>query len=426
MPDATDLEISAAAETIGVTLNEDQHAGATNLLRAIDRGETDLVLTGPAGSGKTTLLKTMIRAFRARGIRPRLCATTGKAASRIQDVTREPATTLHQAMKFRVLEGKNGRPVFVDPKAPCEARDALVVDEASMVDTWMYRSVRDNLPTGAISAWSGDKWQLPPIEGTWGPNFDRAHAVLTTICRQALDSPILYAATEVREGRAFPMGTLGKAYERKTTDFGEVVERLLDARARGLDTSAITYRNEMRQRINERVRRALGRTEPIEPKDRLLVRTNHRGLGRMNGEVLLVETVTPWAETFAGLEAIARQRATPFERGLLEVRTACGITALVHPSAIGMDRLEFQKTLWTNRQPNPKFLAATQPYHHLHVDYGEALTVHTAQGSEFDDVIFVLDGASRWRAQQDPEMARRLCYTAATRAKSSLFVAILG
>jgi exodeoxyribonuclease-5 len=426
MPNALDLEISAAAETLGVTLNEGQHEGATNLLRAVDHGETDLVLTGPAGSGKTTLLKTLIRAFRARGIRPRLSATTGKAASRVQTVTGEPATTLHQAMKFRVLEGRDGTPQFVNPQAPCEAKDALFVDEASMVDTWLYGQVRKMLPPTAISAWSGDKWQLPPIEGTWGPNFDGAQAVLTTICRQALDSPILYVATEVREGRVFPTGRLGTDYERKDTDFGEVVERLLEARNAGRDISAITYRNEMRQRINERVRRALGRTDPVEPGDRLLVRTNHRGLGRMNGEVLLVESTRPWTQTYAGIEAIARQRATPFEKDLVEIRTACGVTALVHPSQIGADRLAFQKTLWKDRVPNPKFLAATMPYQHLHVDYGEALTVHTAQGSEFQDVIFVLDGASRWRAQQDPEMARRLCYTAATRAKSSLFVAILG
>lgn len=423
-----DQEIAGAAEALGVTLTEDQHGGARNIFREVERGTRSIVLTGPAGSGKTTLARTLLKMFRLRGIRPRVCATTGKAAARVSTVTQEPASTLHQALKFRVLDNPTvkNRPVFVDPKAPCEPDEALFIDEASMVDQWIYQKAMDNLPPGAFAIWCGDKFQLPPVEGTWGPDFDHAHATLSTICRQALDSPVLFAATEVREGRPFPTGRIGTAYERLTTTFTDVVDRLLDARGRGLDTTAITYRNEMRKRINERVRRALGRTDPVEVGDRLLVRTNHRGLGRMNGEVLLVDRVTSWASTEAGQEAIRRQRATPFEIELLEVHTECGITALVHPLCIGIDRMEMQKTLWTQRAPNPKFLAATHPMHHLHVDYGEALTVHTAQGSEFDDVIFVLDAASRWRAQQDLDMARRICYTAATRAKQSLCVAILG
>jgi ATP-dependent exoDNAse (exonuclease V) alpha subunit len=56
----------------------------------------------------------------------------------------------------------------------------------------------------------------------------------------------------------------------------------------------------------------------------------------------------------------------------------------------------------------------------LHIDHGWCLTVHKSQGSEWSEVGFIADGGYRWLKSKSPDDARRLAYTAVTRARDSL------
>ena len=100
------------------------------------------VITGGPGTGKTTIIDAIIRYFIKKGMDIRLCAPTGRAAKRMTESTGQPAETIHRLLEFSGIPDDNDR----DNKAlkfgrnadnPLEC-DAIIVDEMSMVDSFMF------------------------------------------------------------------------------------------------------------------------------------------------------------------------------------------------------------------------------------------------------------------------------------------------
>lgn len=398
-----------------LVLSADQARALDVIEEALAVKQRVLCLTGPAGSGKTALVRILASRLRAGGWGVVLLASTGKAAARLQEVTREGASTIHSVLFGRVTDREDGTPCFSDPRAPCSGRTLVVVDEASMVDSSLHRELVRQLPRDAALLYVGDREQLPPVAGEWGPDFEHPTVVLTEIHRQALGNTIVAIATLVREGGKLPRETRGEAYSRVSQDILEVVDEVVARRERGEDVAVLCWTNELRQAFNRQVRRRLAREAPICPGDRLVVGLNNRVVGRMNGEVLVVAQASLWLDLPEGRRAAQEQTLTPFERGAWWVRAACGARFWAHPELIGASVKDFKGRM-------ARDLRATRGMLWLHVDYGEALTVHRAQGSEFSRVVFLLNGATRFLAAQDPVLARRLVYTACTRARETLQV----
>jgi exodeoxyribonuclease V alpha subunit len=117
-----------------------------------------LVMTGGPGTGKTTLTRFLLDLFEAQQLRLALAAPTGRAARRLTEATGREAFTLHRLLGFDPSTAEFAR----DGSHPVEA-DVLLVDEASMIDLWLFDTL-----LGAVSPRSrlilvGDADQLPSV-----------------------------------------------------------------------------------------------------------------------------------------------------------------------------------------------------------------------------------------------------------------------
>lgn len=345
------------------------------------------VLVGPAGTGKTTLLGIFASQLR-RDVR--FAAPTGRAAKVLTNKllragAGKTASTIHRALYGAPTEAEDGSLDFGEPQTPVQKGGLLIVDEASMIDQHIDRDIRSKLPDGASLLYVGDREQLPPISGGWGPDFASPTVALTEVHRQALESPIVRIATDLRTGGKLPRESDG-AYRWRASANHHVAAWM--ASRREADAVVLVTTNSTRKEINRLVRKVLGFQRQVEPGDRLVVLLNNYELDLMNGELIDVVSASPAGD-------------------VVEVVTKCGRTVSVVPSLLGAPVRDFRD-------------AATAGA--VHVDHGWALTVHKSQGSEWAEVAVVVDhGLENWH-RRDPETARRLLYTAVTRARESLDV----
>jgi exodeoxyribonuclease-5 len=390
-----------------LVLAEDQCIALHDMLDAIEAGECVVVLKGPAGTGKTTLAIALSHELAERGWRQKFMAPTGKAAGRLSEVVKHPATTIHAALFKSVRQTEDGVPIFGDPQQLSSGRMALFCDEGSMLGRRLYLQMVNHIGPGVLII-MGDHEQLPPVADKWGPDFDNPTAELTQIHRQAQGNPIIAVATDVRNGKPLPKKNIGDAYVYHKGRLDLAARWLIREMEAGNDAIVLCWSNKTRQGVNRLVRHLTGRRAagPLVIGERLVVLRNNRVVGRMNGETLTAEHV----------EDFAPRHGQP-DQGVVLIRS--GRSAFfTKPGLIGADKLHFDNEAGMAGQYTDSRLW-------VHLDYGYALTVHKAQGSEYRKVLFVIDRAMKAMARQGlltPADARRLCYTAVTRAKEQVIV----
>ncbi len=162
-----------------------------------------LILTGGPGTGKTTTLNAIIRILMEKGETVFLAAPTGRAAKRMSELTGQEAKTIHRMLQ--VDWDENDQPVFQrNERNPLEC-DAVVIDELSMVDAYVFESVLRALPVGCRLILVGDSDQLPSV-GAGNVIGDLiASGVLPTvqlkeIFRQSMQSLIVTNAHRIVRG----------------------------------------------------------------------------------------------------------------------------------------------------------------------------------------------------------------------------------
>jgi exodeoxyribonuclease-5 len=336
-------------------------------------------LFGYAGTGKTTLAKHVAEGVEGRVL---FAAFTGKAALVMRGKGCVGASTIH-SMIYRARESGEETPSFdLWHDAPAARAQLIVIDECSMVDAELGR---DLLSFGVPVLVLGDPAQLPPIQG--GGFFTSAEpdAMLTEVHRQAQDDPIVRLSMQVRAGERLVPGTHGLT---------AVVRRDAFDPGRALETDQILVgRNSTRRAYNARMRQRRGFAEPLPVAgEKLVCLRNNRRKGLFNGGLWTVN------ERRARKGGILRMRLRPEEDAggsvvKVLVRSECFTGAI--------EAIE-----WPQRKRYDEF------------DFGYVLTVHKAQGSQWDDVV-LFDESFAF-----PDSRDRWLYTGITRAAKRLTVVL--
>ena len=163
-----------------------------------------MALTGGPGTGKTTTTRGILMLFDNLGLKTLLCAPTGRAAKRLAETCQREAYTIHRMLGANP-GSQDGMPLFeYDELNPLDA-DAIIVDESSMIDLMLMRSLLAAMKEGCRLVMVGDADQLPPVgPGNVFSDIIRSEVVpvvaLTEIFRQAADSGIIRCSHDVNNG----------------------------------------------------------------------------------------------------------------------------------------------------------------------------------------------------------------------------------
>ena len=164
------------------------------------------IITGGPGTGKTTIIKFMIDIYKDEKKKVVLCAPTGRAAKKMAETTGEEAKTIHRLLEIgKFEEDKLGS---IDTEVTPVDADIIIIDEMSMVDVFLMNYLSKAIYLGTKVIFVGDVNQLPSV----GPGtilkdiidsneFKVVH--LDKIFRQAAKSKIIVNAHNVNQGISF-------------------------------------------------------------------------------------------------------------------------------------------------------------------------------------------------------------------------------
>ncbi|MGH8030229.1 MAG: exodeoxyribonuclease V subunit alpha, partial [Arenimonas sp.] len=378
-----------------------------------------LVLTGGPGSGKTATVARLLAVFvalrDAGGVRIALAAPTGKAAARLAEAVREwlataaldPAVARAVPTEATTVHRLLGRPRHEGDVATSLATDLVVVDEASMLDLPQMTRLLDALPATATLVLVGDPDQLPSVEAgdvlaavcaaadVPGSALASCRVHLTGAYRQAQDNDVPALAVAVREGAA-----------------DAVIDGLLAGTWRAVQWRPDGDRGLADAVLAQAVPAYRAVAEAVDPAEALVRARAFRVLCAVRegpaGSRTLNALVGQALDPIHGGNGWFRGRLLLVTENSHRQQLFNGDIAVVWPDADGEPRA------WFDGPDGPRaWLPAALPAH----EPAFALTVHKAQGSEFEAVLLAL-----------PErgarvLSRELLYTGLTRCRRTLHLA---
>lgn len=364
------------------------------------------VITGGPGTGKTTIIKAIISIFEQSGVTTVLCAPTGRAAKRIEQSTGRDASTIHRLLEYGVSmedEFDNEARFIRNEDNPLEA-EAVIVDEASMVDIFLMRALLRALSDGTRLIIVGDADQLPSVgPGNVLRDIIRSNVFpvsqLTKFYRQREGGGIVENAHRVNRGENPEFYVTGDFVFMPENQPEAVIERLKDLLTKGelpgeydileqvqilcpIKKGLLGVHNinlELRELLNPR----LASRPEVQVGDTLF-RTGDKVMQTKNNY---------------GMEWYYTDEAKYYNKGTGVFNGDMGrITRVDHDLKEATVRFDGSRDA----------VYAFQELEQL--EHAYAVTVHKSQGSEFPVVILpLMSGGGRF-------LSRNLLYTALTRA----------
>ncbi|NLO24168.1 MAG: ATP-dependent RecD-like DNA helicase [Fibrobacter sp.] len=345
------------------------------------------VITGGPGTGKTTMLQGIIHLASVLKEKVLLAAPTGRAARRMQELCGVEAQTIHKLLEVDPASG-----AFLKNDWNHLDADFVVIDEFSMVDTWLAYSLMKAIPPKARVLFVGDKDQLPSV----GPGnvlrdlllVPHLPAVyLTKVFRQADGSDIAEKASRVNQG-LMPSPLEGTHFHFSTFESPDEAKELL------------------KKIVSEELPRLLDVNLVQDLQVLTPMRKGPLGLFELNR--FLQDFLNGDSSGFSmfGVDWRVSDRVMQLKNNYDKniFNGDIGFVSKIHKSSKEIS-VEFDaRTIRLDAQELDQ------------MNLAYACTIHKSQGSEYPAVIIVLDHSHYMMLQ------RNLIYTAITRAKGHVWV----
>lgn len=419
------------------------------------------ILRGYAGTGKTSLVKTLVRTLPSIGMKYVLLAPTGRAAKVLSNYTSQSASTIHrriyQVMTFpdgsmRVTRGEN------------KSQNALfIVDEASMIGEQREfggKSLLDDLLEYVFTGdrcrllLIGDTAQLPPVESRESPALDcdylksqfpitAATFELTEVKRQALESGILYNATQIRERLkenayeyTLPLFETDQFPDTRKIEPETFEELLYKLFSENVDNEAVIIckSNKRANMFNQAIRgRILNIEGEIATGDRLMIVKNNYywadGNATIsfiaNGDMAELRKINRFEEMYGFRFADVELSFVDYPdqpnieaKILLETLNSNSASLTEEESQRLHSAIEEDYMDIPNRRERYKEIRKNPWFNALQVKFAYALTCHKTQGGQWNSVF--IDSAFNQKDELETEDLRWI-YTALTRAQQRVY-----
>ena len=419
------------------------------------------VISGGPGTGKTftvaKILALLIEQFGSTRFKILLAAPTGKAAARLADSIKKAKShlncnaTIKNAIPqeaftiHRMLRTQRGSSHFRFNRNNPLPADAVVIDEASMVDLALMSKLVQALPRNARIVLIGDKDQLASVEAgaVLGDICDRsnAHGFSPSYCKQiqkmtaenvstsldhckgepGLQDCIVNLTGSYRFGERSDIGELSTAVNQG--DFKKALDLLKNQNRRSISLKSFQSTRAFYRLMNDEVTN--GYVEYLKtdnPKQALKLFDQFRLLCALRIGPFGVQAVNRLAEKILVQNDLIQRNPVfdnPWYKGRPVLITSndynlglfngdIGITLPAPGSARDELYVFFADAAGQPRRFAPFIL----PEH----ETAYAMTVHKSQGSEFENVLLIMPD------RDSPVMTRELVYTAITRVRKSITV----
>ena len=386
---------------MSMELSTEQQAAIQVLLKWFENTQKKpyITLGGFAGTGKTTLIaefKTELVKINKK-LKLAFCSYTGRATQNLKNRlkaenalgSKTTISTIH-GLIYDPIENNQGVIVGWSRKDELE-KDLIIVDEASMIDESIWRDLLSyKIPIVAV----GDHGQLPPIQGVFNL-MAKPELLLNEIHRQAKNNPIIAVSTMARKTGNIPIQSFGShvvKYLRNDPEAqtlsGELLARYTT------DTLILCGFNATRVKINQFIRTELGFETPLPAvHDRVICLRNNQTKGIYNGMLGTIISLKKEEKDWYQAEIQMDDSYKSFD-GLIYA-----------PQFGAQSAINFTKN---------RIQAARGDL----FDFGYALTVHKAQGSQAKRVV-LFEERSQYMTD---DMWKKWLYTAVTRAEEELYI----